>query len=244
MEGTYVSAVQIKEFIKQIKAHLRAIYIESGRFGVPTIPTVETLLKLRPESAHMLLRLSELGVSWDYLIKYSDLDNLRIRLKDVAPIKLPSRSAKIEKKLYFVVNRIRELFEEMKRYGDTIPYLSRDVFCTIHADADQVLEGLEQKHVNWTTLLRLAGVPLAEMLPPDTKRQAALHCKTFLESSGLTTKHLILLQKLIVFTRAENPGTLDKFVKDTFGVTVVNDRFYTYMLSRISDVINYLNSIA
>jgi len=239
------SSKVIKHYIKSIKESIRSIYIESCKSGIPTTPTVETLLQVRPECTQILCKLAESGISWEFLIKYSDLEGVKLRPHELTrTLTAPHISHKLEKTLYFVVSKLKSLFEEMRKYGDTAPYVSRDVFCTVYHDVDRVVEKLERKNITWTTLMHLAGLPLNDMLSSETRRHSAITCKTFLESCGVTIKHLILFQKLIIFIRAEHPETLSKFIKDTFGVDVVNDRFYTYMLSRLAEVINYLKLIA
>lgn len=237
-------AAGVKRAIHFIRDRMRALYAESCRVGLHNIPTLETLMQVYPDCAGPLTELVKLGLPWDYLVKVSDLNSVKISARELSPRKGHSPKARVENKLYQVVGKIKDLFHDMQQFGDTSPYVSRDVFCTIHPTLQPLIDFLEQRQIPWTTLIKLAGIPVESLFSADNKRLAGLSCKSFLESSGLTSKHLMLLQKLLVHLREESPETLDHFVKDTFGVTVVNDRFYAYMLSRLSDVINYLNSIS
>lgn len=234
----------IKKNIKAMRNYIRSAYSESCKSGVISPPTVDAVLTLYPECTTLLCSLAEAGISWNYLLRYSELDRVRFTSRDIIVPKSAPRSSKLEQRLYFIVSKIKSLFEEISKYGDMRPYVSRDLFCTVYSDGDDILEKLEKKHINWTTLLHMAGIPFQDILSSETRRQAAISCKTFMEAGGITVRHLQLLQKLIVDLRHEDPERMDRILCDTLNLDSVNDKFYTYTLAKLSEIINYLNSVA
>ena len=236
---------QIKSCVKQIIEELRSIMATQLSLGIRVPPSKELFLQLRDHLRDMVIHLNNLGVTWDYLVRVSGVSSMGEH-KEVSEDK-PTTIIKLssfEQDLYIVVDNLGRLYKEMKECGTPTGYLSQEVFRALYPETCVTLDNLTSKGVTWTSMLTLAEIPVTEVFKGNSKRESGLACKTFMESFGITVEHMMLFQKLLAFMVSENSECVDKFAKDTFNIKVVNDRFYKYMLSRLSEFIKFIKTIS